>query len=212
MEKKMSRKLNRCSHCETLNPPTAEVCEVCGQALLLCETPSSSDHGENPSRNVEDFCQLKCFSMKGRLGRLRFMIWTLVADLIFLMFMISAKEISVTIKEAESILLLGLAIIFLIWLIFSITIYSRRLHDMNLSSWYLLLFAGIIMLAGVFSGRKIAGTINFFIMLSLCGKRGSVGANSYGLPPPPHSPKAIAAAWAFILISSAVKVGILSGL
>ncbi|MDR2031463.1 MAG: DUF805 domain-containing protein [Azoarcus sp.] len=154
-----------------------------------------------------NFCQLKFFSLKGRLGRLRFMLWSVSATLIL---GVLAGLLAVLIDN-EMARGISLCVAFLINVIFSFTVSSQRLHDMNRSSSLIL---GYVLLLCVLSFIAVAGIISknwvfgyaVSVKIFLAAFPGDAGANSYGLPPPPHNPRTIVAAWVCIFIYVVIVV------
>jgi len=131
------------------------------------------------------------FSIKGRFSRYSFLAWnfllhTVIFVIISLIKVITGgvalliakdpNEITMFYTSGEGIL--ALAVTF-ISLIFTIIFFIRRLHDINMSGWWLLpIFSFPI---GLFFGKIVFGVIFIFISaLFILTKRGTEGPNSYG--------------------------------
>lgn len=152
-----------------------------------------------PPSSGGDYCELKYITLEGRLGRIRYIGWALGGYLAIL-----AGVLCIAILGA----LMGkLALVFGFVLavtatVFYITLTVRRLHDVNLSGWWLLLLVAVS-IAIVATGpspaappsaefaafAKRIGTLVFIVSafsLFLYLKGGTAGDNNYGPPPPPN--------------------------
>lgn len=103
------------------------------------------------------------FSFKGRLNRLRFFGYDFILGLILLMF---KGLIEVTDNEVALIIIIILTIIITIS---AISVCVRRLHDIELSGWFVLL--------------NLVPIIDFIFELVLLFKKGTDGPNIYGKDP-----------------------------
>lgn len=150
--------------------------------------------------NTEEFATLKVFTIHGRIGRLRYLAWTLVLTLAMLVAagIISTASFAVATASttAGAILgaLLGFALfVALVWV--SVQIGVQRLHDLGWSGW--LYFLNLVPL------------VNSIFPLLLLVLPGNPGANQYGPPPPRNSTavKVLATMWlAFIPVMLAILV------
>ncbi len=130
----------------------------------------------------EDYAILKILGFSGRLGRLRYLVYSVVSMLAvgviasFAMGIIAAvgghppatPDDEPTLAMFAFYLIAGLPI-----LILSLMFAMRRLHDMNLSGWFVLLML-IPFVSAIFS-------------LVLLFWPGTQGPNRFGPPPPPNS-------------------------
>ena len=154
--------------------------------------PSSDDESPySPPRAavgeaLPEFSELKVFSIQGRIGRLRFLAWTLVSLLVA---MVVAGVIAISFFTGEQFMLGGLfgMIALLAYLYVNITISVQRLHDLGWSGWLWLL--NLVPLVG--------SVFPFLIMVI----PGNTGANRYGAPPPPNSTavKVLCSLWLVVL-------------
>ncbi|KPA99026.1 MULTISPECIES: DUF805 domain-containing protein [Pseudomonas] len=135
--------------------------------------PSHSPYAP-PAAQVGDtlptFGPLKVFSLNGRIGRLRYLAWSMTAALVtFVLLMLLT-----TILRGSAIvggLVVVVAAAF--YLLLTIQIAVQRLHDIGWSGWlWLLMLVPLI------------GYVFPFILL-FCP--GNASANRYGAPPPPNS-------------------------
>ncbi|NWA25702.1 DUF805 domain-containing protein [Pseudomonas gingeri] len=123
------------------------------------------------------FGQLKAFTTDGRIGRLRYLAWSVVlmfatlpiAGAIFA-FAMGTAAASVNTAITIGVVLGGAALI--AFMVFSIQIAVQRLHDIGWSGWLWLLT--LVPFVG--------GLLPFVLMFC----PGNAGANQYGAPPPPN--------------------------
>lgn len=148
------------------------------------------------------FATLKPFSVEGRIGRLRFLAWTMVLTLVMLGVGSIAVLIGLAVISAESTsgIVLGCLLLIVLGiasLVVSIQISVQRLHDMGCSGWLWLL--NLVPFVG--------SLFPFVIMLV----PGSARANQYGPPPPPNSTavKVLSALW--LAAIALFLVGAISG-
>lgn len=138
--------------------------------------------------SLPEFSTLKVFTLRGRIGRLRLLAWTMVLTLV--VFAISGVLITVGLgvaavsPTAATVLgvLLGIALVIAFFWI-NIQISVQRLHDLGWSGW--LWFLHLV---------PFVGSIFPFLLLVLPG---NTGANQYGPPPPRNSTavKVLATLW-----------------
>ncbi|MPQ84727.1 DUF805 domain-containing protein [Pseudomonas sp. MAFF 730085] len=152
--------------------------------------------------HTAEFSTLKVFTTHGRIGRLRYLAWTLVMSVAMLVAsgIISTASFAVATASptAGTILgvLLGLAL-FVALVCVSVQIGVQRLHDLGWSGWLYLL--------------NLVPLVNSIFPLLLLVLPGNTGANQYG-PPPPRNSKAVkvlAALWlAFIPVILAIALAL----
>ncbi|QLG95693.1 DUF805 domain-containing protein [Pseudomonas yamanorum] len=152
-------------------------------------TGSSSDYNrpaESPyappraavGDNLPEFSTLKVFTVDGRIGRLRFLAWTLVLTVVILAVTGISLVVGLSIAAASSTaaitigFLVGIvALVASIWVNVQITV--QRLHDLGWSGW--LWFLHLV---------PFVGSIFPILLVVLPG---NAGANQYGAPPPRNS-------------------------
>jgi len=140
------------------------------------------------------FATLKPFSVEGRIGRLRYLAWTMALTLIMMAVVAVAAIIAIGIISADTtagliigglvavILFIGIAIV-------SIQFSVQRLHDIGWSGWLWLL--------------NLVPVLGSFFPFVIMAVPGNSAANQYGPPPPPNTTavKVLASLWvAFIAI------------
>ena len=137
----------------------------------------------NVAENLPEYAELRPFGVEGRIGRLRYLAWTL-SLMAAAMGVFGVIAIGFQISEVLGAILGVLALVAM--LVVSVQIGVQRLHDIGWSGW-LLLVNIIPMVGSVFS----------LIMLVVPG---SNVANRFGPPPPPNSTavKVLSALWLLV--------------
>ncbi|MFG0723818.1 DUF805 domain-containing protein [Pseudomonas sp. GLN_6] len=159
-------------------------------------SPASSSPYATPKATVAEslpeFGELKVIGIEGRIGRLRYLAWSLVLILACMpVFGIAAGFFAASeILGGLLMVIAGIAVA-----VISIMFGVKRLHDIGWSGW-LLLITLVPVVGGVFS-------LLMFII------PGSTEANRFGPPPPPNSTavKVLALLWIALII-----VGILAAI
>src|SRR5450830_1906298 len=128
--------------------------------------------------NLPAFGQLKAFTVSGRIGRLRYLAWSLVLMLVMMpvagaifAFAMGAAAASLNTAIVIGVVLGGAALI--AFVVVSVQIAVQRLHDIGWSGWLWLLTL-----------VPFVGSLFPFVLM-FCP--GNSGANQYGAPPPPNS-------------------------
>src|SRR5450830_561179 len=142
--------------------------------------------------HTEEYSTLKVFTINGRIGRLRYLAWTLVLTLAMLVAggIISTASFAVATASPTAGIILGsllgfALVVAIVWV--SVQIGVQRLHDLGWSGWLYLL--------------NLVPLVNSIFPLLLLVLPGNTGANQYGAPPPRNSTavKVLASLWlAFI--------------
>lgn len=144
------------------------------------------------------FSTLKVFGVEGRIGRLRYLAWTLVLSLVMMSVigsvfttMLTAFIGTTSNASTASFVLLGLLgmLLVIVFLAVNIQITAKRLHDLGWSGWLWFL--------------HLVPVIGWFFPLLLILMPGHTGPNQYGAPPPPNSRsvKVLATLWIVLLIA-----------
>ncbi|MCO7573178.1 DUF805 domain-containing protein [Pseudomonas chlororaphis] len=152
---------------------------------------------------LPQYATLNVFSFEGRIGRLRYLAWTLVLTVAMLAVIgVGAFFGILSAAVLNSTLLTGLGIIggivvFIGFIVVSIQISVQRLHDLGWSGWlWLLTFVPIV------------GSI---FPLVLMVSPGSNIANRYGAPPPPNTTAVKVLSWMWVVLIVALIVGMVAG-
>lgn len=132
---------------------------------------------------LPEFGELKVFGTSGRIGRVRYLGWSMALMLAFLP--IGGVILgSYALSDALAGLLTIAACLALV--VASVCIGVQRLHDMGWSGWlWLLNFVPVV------------GSVFALLMLFMPG---TDGPNRYGPPPPPNSRAVKVLAWLIILV------------
>lgn len=125
-----------------------------------------------------EFATLKPFSVEGRIGRLRFLAWTMVLSLVTLPIVgvFALLALGLVAGDSTTGLIIGgifAFFLFIAFLIVSILFSIQRLHDIGWSGWLWLL--------------NLVPFVGSFFPLVIMVVPGNTGANRYGPPPPPNS-------------------------
>ncbi len=128
---------------------------------------------------------LKVFSVQGRIGRLRYLAWSLVLIGAFMLAAsVCAAVMSVSLVAGgllSTVAVIALAVV-------SIQMGVQRLHDIGWSGWFLLL-----------NLVPLLGSVFPFVMVLMPG---NAGANAYGAPPPPNTRavKVLSVLWLVVIV------------
>ncbi len=169
---------------------TTAVASAPAPAAMVAATagPVAASPYATPQAQVSDgaaeFGELNYFGVEGRIGRVRYLGWSMAMSLlsipVFGLVFVGAMAIS----QVLAILLMAVAVIGLV--VVGVGIGAKRLHDLGWSAWLLLLMF-----------VPIVGSVFSLLMLVLPG---TPGANRYGPPPPPNSKGVVALAWTLLLV------------
>lgn len=137
----------------------------------------------NVAEQLPQYSELKVFSVSGRIGRVRYLGWTMAMLLCMLPMLLLFAGAS-AISSALGTLIMAAGVIAMI--VIGVFIGVQRLHDIGWSGWlWLLNFVPFI------------GSVFALLMLIIPGTQ---GANRYGPPPPPNSTGVKILAWLFLLV------------
>ncbi|UVE17368.1 DUF805 domain-containing protein [Pseudomonas sp. LS44] len=161
-------------------------------APMAAELPSQSPYSP-PRAPVGDvlpeFAELNVFGVEGRIGRLRYLAWSLVL-MLAAGGLIGIAAIGLNIHPiVGGVLFLG---IFIGMMVVAVQIGVQRLHDIGWSGWLFLL--NLI---------PVVGSVMALLMLVVPGTN---GPNRFGPPPPPNSRavKILSAVWLLVVIAGVV--------
>ncbi|GHU14671.1 hypothetical protein FACS189441_4860 [Betaproteobacteria bacterium] len=137
------------------------------------------------------YCELDFISLEGRLGRLRYLAWSMA------MWLLLIPVIMVGIflyTKFPPLAILGAVVVGILVIAFNFTLTFRRLHDIDMSAWWILL--------------TFAPPVSNFFVLFLLLKAGDDGDNDYGPPPPPNSTGVIVMAAGMLLLMALAIFGL----
>lgn len=190
---------------ETETPIELNLSDVHEQSAAVTEpdspyAPPRAAVGEN----LPAFAPLKPFSVEGRIGRLRYLAWSMVLSLVALPIVSVFALIGLGLVSADSTtgLIIGGLLAFFLFLAFAIVgiLFSiQRLHDIGWSGWLWLL--------------TLVPFVGSFFPLVIMVVPGNTGANRYGPPPPPNSTavKVLCSLW-IVFIGLFFMGGMLGGI
>lgn len=138
-----------------------------------------------------DVQPVKLWSAKGRIGRARFLAYTLYSYVLFIMAaFVLGLLIGVAGLGSSEGAIVGLTVVLAIpYLVFYVLTGIQRSHDMDWSGW--MLFLALIPL----------------VALIWVFKSGTEGSNRFGAPPPPNGIGVLIGAW---LLPAIMAIGIIA--
>lgn len=148
----------------------------------------------NVTEALPSHSTLKVFSFQGRIGRVRYMAWTLVLFASALLAMgLCVAVMSVSLVGGGLLIAVAVAAFVLV----SFQIGTQRLHDAGWSGWLLLL-----------NLVPYVGQIFPFLMVLIPGNK---SANRYGPPAPPNGRSVKLLAWMWVLFIALLIAGAMTG-
>ena len=154
-----------------------------------------------------EYANLSILTPRGRLGRMRFLVYSfavgLAANVIMgilqAIFGVAAMDPD---TMASGALPAGMMVVMLLvmipMLIINLFITIKRLHDLNMSGWWVLLF--------------LVPLLNVLFGLYLLFAPGTDGPNRFGPPPPPNSGAVNFFGWVLIVLYSLAFIGIVAAM
>lgn len=128
--------------------------------------------------DVADYCDPRIFSRYGRLGRMRYFVYNIVASLMMYGVILGITMMEPIFGSASgalgTIFIIIAIVVAIVGLALSLYLTRRRLNDFDASGWWMLLM--------------FVPYLNFIFSLVVWFVPGSTGTNSYGLPAPPNTP------------------------
>jgi uncharacterized membrane protein YhaH (DUF805 family) len=174
-------------------PPAAAAISAPAAASPPRSTTPYAPPTANVAETLPEFAELKLFGVEGRIGRLRYLAWSLAMTFVALFIAgiggLVASELSGNTSLLAMLggLVAAVAVIAMIaMIVFGIQIGVKRLHDIGWSGW--LLLVNLV---------PVIGSVFSIIMLVVPG---STGVNRFGPPAPPNSlgVKLLAALWLLV--------------
>jgi uncharacterized membrane protein YhaH (DUF805 family) len=138
---------------------------------------------------LAEFSELKVFTVHGRIGRLRYLAWSLVLMIAILIIAALCALLLSNSLVAGGLVITVAAVAFVI---ISVQIGVQRLHDAGWSGWLLLI--------------NLVPFVGSLFPLALMIVPGNAGPNQYGPPQPPNSKavKVLASMWILLIALSSV--------
>ena len=159
---------------------------------MTIQNPYQTPHGALLDKTNDDGVgEIKFFSMSSRIGRIRYLSHSLLLSILSVL--VIGLGLALTISSGfVGLILLAVGYILGVWI--SILVGGQRLHDLNKSAWWLLLY--------------LAPIVNFGLMLYLVFAQGTQGSNNFGKRPPANKTWN----WIFALLFPAlIIVGLIGG-
>ncbi len=164
-----------------------------GAAAVATASPYATPQAQ-VGETLPEYCELNLFGIEGRIGRVRYLGWSMGLTLLALPVLGLVFAGAMMISQVLAIALMVIGWIAL--MVVSVGFGAKRLHDLGWSAWLLLLLL-----------VPIVGSVFPLLMLILPG---TPGANRYGSPPPPNSKGVVAMAWSMLILP--VVIGILAAI
>lgn len=136
--------------------------------------PYEAPHSDVEVEPRQGYADINVFSAEGRIGRLRYLAFLFLISIVY--YGINLLFLGGMAAGGGGALMVGSMIIFagvaIAVLVISMFLAIQRLHDINKSGWWILLF--------------IVPLLNLILMMGLWFVSGTDGENDYGLQPPPN--------------------------
>ena len=136
------------------------------------------------AESMPEYGELRPFRLQGRIGRLRYLAWSLCLLVVALLaFAVAGVGFAIS-PLLGSVLF---AVVGISMLVVSVQIGVQRLHDTGLSGWFFLL--------------NLVPVVNTFFPLAMVIIPGNRSANRFGPPQPPNSTavRVLAALWLLVM-------------
>lgn len=159
---------------------------------------SDSNPYQTPVQNLEpnqaiEYSEVKAFSAKGRIGRVRFIAYSVGYGMLFniIVAFLTVLGMKLSGTAGEAITVFGMLIVYVAFLVFIFLLSIQRVHDFNASGWISIIL--------------VIPLINLLLWLM----PGTATANDYGNPTPPNTTGVIIVA---IIIPVIAIIGILAAI
>jgi len=141
---------------------------------------ASLDNGQ------EEIYQPKIFSFNGRIGRMRYLAYSIGVNFLLMLVVVPLAGASAFMggdPTTSMIGMLGIGIFYVVTIAISVMFAKRRLNDLNRSGWWFLLF--------------IIPIINLILAIYLIFFPGTSGNNNFGAAPAANSVGVLILGWMF---------------
>lgn len=152
---------------------------------MQTENPYQAPQIDSDKESSKEYSELNLFSANGRVGRLRFIAHLYLSNLavkVFKLASIYIKTSTLSIVALPISLLIGYIIV---------CSFIKRLHDINMTGWWFLIYLIMGSLMFIYPHNKTLLVLfsipMLFIFLACLTVSGSVERNKYGNPPPPNT-------------------------
>ena len=130
--------------------------------------------------------QPKVFSFNGRIGRMRYLAYSVGVNLLLMLVMVPLVGASAFMggdPTTSMIGMLGIGIFYIVTIVISVMFAKRRLNDLNRSGWWFLLF--------------IIPIVNLVLAIYLIFFPGTSGDNNFGAAPAANTVGVLILGWMF---------------
>ncbi len=134
----------------------------------------------------EELYQPKVFSFNGRIGRMRYLAYSIGVNFLLMLVMVPLAGASAFMggdPTTSMIGMLGIGIFYIVTIVISVMFAKRRLNDLNRSGWWFLLF--------------IIPIVNLVLAIYLIFFPGTSGDNNFGAAPAANSTGVLILGWMF---------------
>ena len=134
----------------------------------------------------EELYQPKVFSFNGRIGRMRYLAYSIGVNFLLMLVMVPLAGASAFMggdPTTSMIGMLGIGIFYIVTIVVSVMFSKRRLNDLNRSGWWFLLF--------------IIPIVNLILAIYLIFFPGTSGDNNFGAAPTANSTGVLILGWMF---------------
>ncbi len=148
-----------------------------------------------------EYASLSILTPRGRLGRMRFLVYSFAVGLVANVLVgILQAVLGVAAMDPDAMasgaLPAGMMLVMIPMLVINLFIAIKRLHDLDMSGWWVLLF--------------LVPLLNVLFGLYLLFAPGTDGPNRFGPPPPPNSGAVNFFGWVLIILYSLAFLGIIA--
>jgi uncharacterized membrane protein YhaH (DUF805 family) len=136
------------------------------------------------------------FSMSGRLGRVRYIVYSGVLNLLMwvVMGILIGGALMISGSMTSILVITTLVLTYAVAIFLGVILGRRRLHDLDKSGWLLCLM--------------LVPLVNIGIYLWMLFGPGTEGPNSRGLPPPPNSQALVIGLWVTLVFTVVFAIAV----
>ncbi|WP_167081116.1 DUF805 domain-containing protein [Massilia aquatica] len=150
------------------------------------DNPYAAPASTNPAPDQRASYTPTPFSLDGRIGRLRFLVWAFLPAVVLLM-LLAYLIGQLGLVERRGIVQLLVLAAGLVALAIALAMTRRRLHDLARPGWWALLI--------------LLPPVNLLLIGYLAYRAGDAGGNRYGPPPSENTTLVAAGMWGMLLLA-----------
>ncbi|MBB4868042.1 uncharacterized membrane protein YhaH (DUF805 family) [Pseudomonas nitritireducens] len=168
------------------NPPAVAAAAAAPAAVAANAASPYAPPQAQVGDELPEFGELKVFTTDGRIGRVRYLGWSMAMFLV-LFAILALVGGAFALSNTLGYLIGAVAVVaFIAYVVVGVMIGVQRLHDIGWSGWLLLL-----------NLVPVVGSVFPLLMLLIPG---TSGPNRFGPPPPPNSRGVVALAWTMLVV------------